>query len=79
MSCAWSGLIRLMKKRCKSLSKDKLVLKVGIKNELWNWLLDQSKLIFLYYFVRLLLAALCKFKKFPLINTCRSNHSMRKR
>lgn len=53
MSCAWSGLIRLMKKRCKSLSKDKLVI-VGIKNELWDWLLDQSKLIFLYYFVRLL-------------------------
>ena len=57
MSCAWSGLIRLMKKRCKSLLKDKLVI-VGIKNELWDWLLDQSKLIFLYYFVRLLCGSL---------------------
>ena len=66
MSCAWSGLIRLMKKRCKSLSKDKLVLKVGIKNELCIWLLDQSKLIFLYFLSGYYVAALCKFKNVSL-------------
>ncbi len=34
MSCAWNGLMRPMKKRCKSLLKNKFALQISIKNEL---------------------------------------------